>query len=261
MPSINLWDAHAHIQPPWFSEDEISDLVEKSIHNSIKGIINVVSNPTEKDYSYGLGLAKKFDIIHTNFGLQPTEATNENFLIFKETIETKKNSICGIGELGLDYHWVTDKKLLALQKDIFKKCIEVANEVNLPLIIHSRKAETDCLNTLEKFAKVPVLMHGMEANDEHITRLIDLNYFITIPTSVCNRKKYMKIAKKTPLELILLETDAPFQLPFNAKPNERIKNSPANIMMAAKKIASIKELTLNDVAFTTTNNVETFFGI
>ena len=138
---------------------------------------------------------------------------------------------------------------------------QLANDQNLPLVVHSRKAEDDCLNILEKEATVPVLMHGMEANDQQIQRLIDLHYFITIPTSVCNRKKYKKIAIKTPLEHILLETDSPFQLPFNPPAGERVKNTPVNINLSAKRIAEVKELSLTEVASTTTKTTKTFFNI
>ena len=256
-----LWDAHAHIQSPWFSEQEINQLLIAASKQSIEGIVNVVSSPIERDYQEGIEIANKYPIIHTNFGLQPTEATNDNFSNFYVAVSNFKTYLCAIGEVGLDYYWVKDPTIHELQKEIFKKCIAVANDTKLPLVVHSRKAEDDCLDILEKEASVPVLMHGMEANDQQIKRLIDLNYFITIPTSVCIRKKYKKIAIKTPLEHILLETDSPFQLPFNPPAGEKVKNIPANINLSAKRIAEVKDLTLEDVATTTTKNTKTFFNI
>lgn len=197
----------------------------------------------------------------TNFGLQPTEATPENFEIFDKTVLTHKTDICAIGEVGLDYYWVKEEPIHLVQQEIFRKCIDLANELKLPLVVHSRKAENDCLNILEQEAQVPVVMHGMEANEDHINRLVDLGYFITIPTSVCNRKKYKKIAIKTPIEHIMLETDSPFQLPFNPPAGEKVKNTPANINLSAKRIAEVKDITLEDVATTTTKNTKTFFNI
>ena len=256
-----MWDAHAHIQAPWFLKNEIQELIQDAKSHSIEGIINVISSPTSKDYSNGISLAKKYPIVYTNFGLQPTEASNDNFTIFMTAFLQHKDKICAIGEVGLDYYWVKDKTQLQVQKDIFMKCIDVANEYNLPLVIHSRKAESDCLDILEKHAQVAVLMHGMEATESHIQRLIDHNYYITIPTSVCNRKKYKKIALGVPLELLLLETDSPFQLPFNLPAGERMKNTPVNINLSAKRIAEIKNLSLLDVAATTTKNVKNFFKL
>ena len=261
MSNISLWDAHAHIQAPWFSKNEIQEVIQDATSHSIEGIINVISTPTNEDYSSGISLAKKYPVIHTNFGLQPTEASNENFTILESAFLQYKEKICAIGEVGLDYHWVQNEARLQIQKDIFIKCVDVANEYNIPLVIHSRKAEDDCLDILEKHAHVPVLMHGMEATEDHIQRLIDLNYYITIPTSVCNRKKYKKIALRVPLELMLLETDSPFQLPFNLPKGEEMKNTPVNINLSVKRIADIKNLSLLDVAATTTKNVKNFFNV
>lgn len=256
-----LWDAHAHIQKPWYTDKETEELIIDARNKLIEGIINVISSPTVKDYSNGIKLALKYPEVFTNFGLQPTEASNESFQIFLNAVASNHNSICAIGEVGLDYYWVTDTAQQNLQKEIFTKCIATANEYKLPLVIHSRKAEDDCLNMLESQAAVPVLMHGMEASDEHIKRIIDLNYYITIPTSVCIRKKYKKIAIKTPLEQILLETDSPFQLPFNPPVGEKVKNRPSNVLLSAHKIAEVKEISFEDVANLTTKNTRLLFQI
>lgn len=256
-----LWDAHAHIQTPWYTASEIAELLTASKEQGIEGIINVVSSPTANDYEEGLQLASHNKMVYTNFGLQPTEASDETLTVFRDYAFKNKEKLCAIGEVGLDYYWIKDKKLLAKQIEVFKECIAIANELNLPLVVHSRKAEDDCLDLLEKLADVPILMHGMEATEAHTKRLIDLEYRITIPTSMCIRKKYKKIAIRTPLEIILLETDSPFQLPFNPPKGERVKNSPANITLSAKKLAELKELTLEEIAQVTTSTTKAFFGL
>lgn len=261
MKDISLWDAHAHIQAPWFTTEEIDMLLQRAEENSIEGIINVISSPVTKDYEQGIELAQNSGLVYTNFGLQPTEATDENFVIFKENTMKYQQHLSAIGEVGLDYYWVKDETLLAKQREIFLHCIDLANEYSLPLVVHSRKAEQDCLDLLEKYAQIPVVMHGMEANTEHVQRLIDLNYSITLPTSVCVRKKYVKIAQLIPIELMMLETDSPFQLPFNPPDGEKIKNTPENINLSAKKVSEIKDLPLEDIAKSTTKNVYKFFQL
>lgn len=261
MINFPLWDAHAHIQYPWYSKKEITELLISSKEQGIEGIINVISTPTIKAYEEGLRLASTESIVHTNFGLQPTEATDEAFKIFQDYAIAHKEEICAIGEIGLDYYWVKEQKLINKQIEVFKQCIFTANELSKPLVIHSRKAENDCLDLLEKFANVPVLMHGMEANENHTKRLKDLDYHITIPTSICIRKKYKKIASRMPLELILLETDSPFQLPFNPPEGKKVKNSPANITLSAKKLAELRDLSLEEVARVTTATTRSFFLI
>jgi TatD DNase family protein len=262
MNKYNVWDAHAHLQEPWFSEIEINEIIDRAVKSSVEGIINVVSTPVDTAYNAGIDLADKYKLIHLNFGLQPTEASDQTFHIFKNTVETNFKSICAIGEVGLDYYWVRDKKQQRIQNEIFLRIIAFANEVQLPLVIHSRKAEDDCLDLLERHAEVPVLMHGIEATLEHIKRIIDLDYVLTIPTSVCNRKKYKKIAIRTPLEHILLETDSPFQLPFNLEKNEqKEKNEPSNIIKSVERIAEIKQVKVSEVANVTRANTLSFFKV
>lgn len=261
MNTFPLWDAHAHIQTPWFTVSEIAEILTTSKEQGIEGIINVVSSPTPKDYEEGLNLASHNEMVHTNFGLQPTEASDKTLALFKEFTINYKAKLCAIGEVGLDYYWVKDQGLLDKQIAVFKECISIANDLKLPLVVHSRKAEDDCLDLLEKLAIVPVLMHGMEATEAQSKRLIDLDYRISIPTSMCNRKKYKKIALRMPIELILLETDSPFQLPFNVTKGERVKNSPANITLSAKKLAELKELSLEEIARITSATTKTFFGL
>lgn len=262
MVKYKLWDAHAHIQEPWFSMDEINLLINRAIESSIEGIINVISSPKGEDYKRGLELASKYHVVHLNFGLQPTVANEKNFIEFRKAVEENLNSIKAIGEVGLDYHWIKEKKQLQLQRDIFKKIINLANDLSLPLVIHSRKAEDECLNILEKYADVPVLMHGVEATLDQINKIVDLDYVLSVPTSVCIRKKYKKIALRTPIEHILLETDSPFQLPFNQiKNEERIKNEPSNIEKSAETIAVLKDIEIEEIARVTRTNTLKFFKI
>ena len=165
--------------------------------------------------------------------------------------------IKAIGEVGLDYHWIKDKDEQELQEKLFIECIELANEFNKPLVIHSRKAELPALNVLEKYSQVPVLLHSFEGNLQAVTKAIDLGYKITIPTNVVIRKNRRKVAQRAGLENIMIETDSPYCPPaMDIKPN-----TPSTIPIAAKKLSEILDVEFDDIAHVTTNNVKESYGL
>ena len=257
---MELADAHCHLINPWFSEREIKDAVREAFLNNISVIINVGSS--EEHYESVISSANKFEQIYANIGLQPTHANEDSFNSFKKFIFGNKLYIKAIGEVGLDYYWIKDKKQQEIQRLIFEKIINYANELNLPLVIHSRSAESDSIELLEKFSNVPVLMHCFGGSLENVKKCIDLGYLVSIPTSVKNRKGYRKIAKNVPLEYMTLETDAPFQSPFNGENGEKPpKNEPKNILISCEKVAELLETTSEEVARVTTKNTKKIFSI
>ena len=257
---MELADAHCHLLDPWFSDKEITEVVKEASQNNVHVIINVGSN--KEHYESVIVSANKFKQIYANIGLQPTHANDESLNSFKNFIFDNKKDIKAIGEVGLDYYWIKDSKQQKVQRLIFKKIITYANELNLPLVIHSRSAESDSIELLEKFSNVPVLMHCFSGSFDNVKECIDLGYLISIPTSVKNRKKYRKIAKNVPLENMTLETDAPFQSPFNGVNGEEPpKNEPKNILLSCQKVAELLETTAEEVAKITTENTKEFFSI
>ena len=178
---------------------------------------------------------------------------------FKKTynyIRDSFSSLVAIGEVGLDYHWIRDNFWKEKQKEIFIDFIELANTINKPLVIHSRKAETQCIDILESKAEVPVLMHCFAGNLEEARRIVDLDWSISIPTAVVNRKKHRKLARTVPLDNIVVETDSPFLSPIKGEQNE-----PAYVKYAINEIAFLKETSFTDVDAITTRNAQEFYQI
>ncbi|OLS28764.1 MAG: putative deoxyribonuclease YcfH [Candidatus Heimdallarchaeota archaeon LC_2] len=159
--------------------------------------------------------------------------------------------------MGLDYHWVKDQAKQKKQKDLFLKCIEMSNEYKLPIVIHSRKAESDCLDILEKYSTTKVLLHSFEGNKELVIRSNDLGYLISIPTNVVIRKSRRKVAKRAGLENIVIETDSPYCAPSE----DLFPNTPASIPIAGQKLANILDCELSELMKTTTDNAERFYEI
>ena len=220
-------------------------------------IINCASDPSQFDQCLNSATFTEIDV---SIGLQPTLANKFvnadpiRILIEKNPLAQQIKSI---GEVGLDYHWVKDEKERDKQKILFIDSIRLANELQLPLVIHSRKAERDCLDILEKYAEVEVLLHSFEGNLELINRTKDLNYLISIPTNVVIRKNRRKVAIRAGLDNIMIETDSPY-----CPPSDDIHpNTPSTIPIAAGKISQLLELELKEVARVTTQNASNFYNI
>jgi TatD DNase family protein len=248
----DMIDAHAHLLPDFIKK--IDPLIVNARKSNLQGIVNSAIQPHQFLFAQELEKKNK-GFIYTTMGFAPQMIKRINF---KESFEAIKkfDFIKAIGEVGLDYHWIHESDWRKKQKEIFIQFIELANTLEKPLVVHSRKAETDCINILKKHSKVSVLMHCFAGNLSETERIVDLDWKLTVPTAVVNRKKHRKIARKTPLENILVETDSPYLSPIPGKRNE-----PANIRYAIEEIAKLKEISFEEVDKITTHNTRKFYNI
>jgi len=247
-----LIDSHCHLHQPWF--DDLSNVIKNAKQNNVTKIINCASDP--QHYSQVIE-SSKYDEIFVTIGLQPTLAEQySNSKIIENTI-IQSDKIVGVGEVGLDYYWVTDPKIRELQKRLFIDCIGLANKLELPIITHTRKAESDSLDLLEKHAEVPVLLHSFDGNLKEVKRAMDLGYIISVPTIVTRRKNRRKTAIRAGLDNIILESDSPF-----CTTSEDIKlNEPKYILDAAKYLSKLFEIDLKEISNITTFNSTKFHKI
>ncbi len=249
-------DSHCHLHSPWFPEKTYPEVIGRAKQQKVNFIINCSSDPTSFDQ---VRVSAKYPEIYTTLGLQPTIASNflgkDLFDLFSTQFgKPYGEKIKAIGEVGLDYYWVKDEKEREIQEKVFIEIIKVANQLNKPLVIHCRKAEGRTLTVLEKYAETPVLLHSFDGTAEEAKRALDLGYLATVPTNLTRRKKRRKTAKRFGLENIMLETDSPFCAPF-----ENIeRNEPANIPIAAKRLAEEFEVELEELARITTSNSKKF---
>ncbi|MHA2298193.1 MAG: TatD family hydrolase [Candidatus Hodarchaeales archaeon] len=247
-----VYDAHAHLTPDFIVNPEqlLSKPTVEMVANSALSL---------EQYSFALELAEKNPKTIPCLGIpaQKLHKMEKKFSI-KALVAMEKHvkKIRAVGEIGLDYHWVQDKTLIKMQREAFLSAITFANEQKLPIIIHSRKAETDCLAILEEHSTTSVMMHCFAGTVEDLMKALDHDYFISIPTAVCNRKKHVKIAKKTPLEKMLLETDSPFLSPIKGK-----KNEPAFIKFSEERIANLKGLEREEIALINEKNFKKFYNM
>ncbi|MEK9635093.1 MAG: TatD family hydrolase [Candidatus Woesearchaeota archaeon] len=248
-----ITDVHAHFTYEDYKEniDQVIKLMKD------KGVKKIISNGLSfEDNINVLSLSKKYNLIDAAFGLYPTEAgtiSDEHLTKVLKQIKSNKDNIVAIGEVGLDYHWTKIDSKKKRQKEVLQKIIDLANKIKKPLIVHSRKAESDVLEIM-KSAKVPVILHCFSGNSELIDKAIEYDYYFSIPVILLKSKGFKKIVKKADLKRILTETDSPF-LSIDGK----INNS-SNIQNTIDKIAEIKNIDSNTIVKQIYSNYKLLFN-
>ena len=258
---MELFDSHAHYDDEKFNEDR--DFIINEIYKS--GVTKFVSAGYSLESSkIGIELAKKYDFIYTTSGISPNDipATNdelESQLLEIEKIAKSNSKVVAIGEIGLDYYWNKDQK--ELQKYAFKKQIEIANNLNLPIVIHTRDAIMDTIQIIKntKFVK-PGIFHCCPLNKDLIKAGLNKDFYCSFagPITFKNTKNANEIISLIPIEKILIETDSPYLSP---EPNRGKRNDSRNVIYMAKKIAEIKNMSVEEVARATYSNALNVFNI
>ncbi len=203
-----------------------------------------------------LGIIKKYrDHVFHSAGTHVSQLTrNEAESIIALTRKYRKD-IVAIGEVGLDYYWVKDSAARRAQEPLFHLFIDLANELDLPIVIHSRKAEREAANMLERSFDGPVLMHCFDGPPEIAARVRDNGWFITLPANFERFRNRKRAATILPLDQIMLETDGPYLSPVEGR------NEPANILYGCRSLAALLDQPEEDVAEVTTANAQRFYGV
>ncbi|MHA1926689.1 MAG: TatD family hydrolase [Candidatus Thorarchaeota archaeon] len=250
---MRLFDAHTHIDMKHFKNDR-EQVIERAKKAGLIGMVTSSIGPGS--FRRTLGIVKKHQgYIHHTAGCQASRLTEDEAQ--KIILLTRKYSedIVAIGEVGLDHHWVKDPNQRKAQEPLFRLFIELANELDLPLVIHSRKAETRATEILEKNAVNGVLMHCYDGPKETTKRIADNGWSITLPANFDRYRSRSEAARIMPLDQILLETDGPYLSPTQKR------NEPANLTLGCKSLADLLEVPSEDVAERTTRNALTFYRL
>ena len=223
-------------------------------------IIIIVPSSTSKDTFDVDKFIRKYDDVFGYVGVFPEEVRDfsEKTLSDMENIIKNNKKIIGIGEIGLDYYW--DKSFKELQKEVFIKQIEFANQMNLPLNIHSREAHQDTLEILKKYNKnSTAILHCFSGSLEFAKECIKEGIYIALGGVVTfkNAIKAKEVAANIPLEYLLLETDDPYLAPVPYRGKE---NQPLYVTYVARAIAELRNTTADKIAEITTKNAERIFN-
>jgi TatD DNase family protein len=233
-------DVHCHLDMT--KEIPIEKIIENAVNNDVKIMINQGVKPESNRKS--LELSEKFKEVKCALGLYPIDSLSLSDSDIDEELDfirKNKDKIAAIGEVGLDFKESEKKEEYEKQIKTFEKIIDLSIELNKPLIVHSRKAELECIETLEKKKAKKVVMHCFSGKFSLVKKIEQNGWFLTIPTSVKNSEHFQKIIKETKIEQLLCETDSPYLHPDKKWPNE-----PANVIESYKKIAEIKGISLEE---------------
>lgn len=254
MNDIYIINTHSHVN--MLRETNIDEAIQNAIDNKI---VTIVPSSSAQDIFDTDKFIKKYNDVYGYVGVFPEEVKDfsDKTLSDMEEIIKSNPKIIGIGEIGLDYYW--DKSFKELQKEVFIKQIEFANQMNLPLNIHSREAHLDTLEILKKYNKnSTAIMHCFSGSLEFARECIKEGIYIALGGVVTfkNAKKTKEVAKNIPLEYLLLETDDPYlaPVPFRGK-----ENQPMYVKYVAEEIANLRGITPEKVAKTSTENAKKIF--
>ncbi|PFK36802.1 hydrolase TatD [Bacillus cereus] len=253
-----LFDTHSHLNAEQFKED----LQEVIVRMKEAGVsYTVVVGFDEATIKKAMELAETYGFIYAAVGWHPVDAidmTEEHLAWLEELAAHPK--VVALGEMGLDYHW--DKSPKEVQKEVFRKQIQLAKKVNLPIIIHNRDATQDIVDILaeENAAEVGGIMHCFSGSVEVAQQCIGMNFLISLggPVTFKNAKKPKEVAMEIPMEKLLIETDCPYLTPH---PFRGKRNEPSYVKLVAEEIANLKGISYEEVAKITTENAKGLFGI
>ena len=249
-------DSHCHLdQPPLI--DDLKNIINRSKEIGIEKLLTI--STTMKSFNEISNLVKFDPMIYGTFGIHPHEADKE--LITKSEIIEKINideKIIGVGETGLDFYYNNSNK--KNQINSFINHIESAINLNIPLIVHSRNAEVDTFNILNKYKgqNLKILMHCFTGSLNFAKQLLDLDAFFSASGIITfkNSKSLQNTFKFLPENKILIETDSPYLSP---EPMRGKKNEPSFIKYTLNKLAEIKNIKSEDLDKITTNNFNKLF--
>ena len=249
-------DSHCHLDhAPLF--DNLNDILNRSKEVGIKKLLTICT--TLESFKNIENILTIDDMIYGTFGIHPHETENNDVSRITIIESIKKNpKLIGVGETGLDFYYNHSKK--NKQIDSFKKHIEAAIEINLPIIVHSRNAEEETFNILNEYKKhkPKILMHCFTGTYKFFRQMEELDsYFSASGIITFNSSKDLQnTLSKIPNNKLLVETDSPFLAPV---PMRGKKNEPSFIKYTLKKLADIKNIDVSEMVSLTTKNFNNLF--
>ncbi len=253
---MDFFDSHAHYNDERFLENR-DNLIKEMYENEIT---NIVCSGYNLDSSTdAINLSKSFPHILATCGISPNDITQDvDKDVEKIELLAKEDKVVAIGEIGLDYYWNKDNK--EKQREVFIAQIDIANKLNLPIVIHTREATVDTIEILKE--NLPVkrgVFHCCPLNQELIKEGLKLGFYISFSGNITFKNaKSEDCIKLVPLDRLLIETDSPYLSP---EPFRGKTNTSLNVKLVAKKIAEVKELSLSEVAKITNENAKRIFEI
>ncbi len=230
-------DIHCHLELLKDANKVVKDAKKKNVKIILTNGVDRETNRKSLEFS------NKFPEVKACLGIYPIDALKISDKEIEEEIkfiEKDKNKIIAIGEVGIDFK--EDSTQHKRQEEIFEKFIKLSMKINKPIIVHSRKAESKCIEILERLEAKKVLMHCFFGEIKLVDRIVKNNWYLSIPTCVVYNEQMKEVVRRVDIDKLLCETDSPYMHPKREWPNE-----PANVVESYKKISEIKGISLKEV--------------
>ena len=256
-------DSHAHIDGPEFDEDR-AEVIQRARDAGLSAILNVgTGDPHSEAFERAVNLGETYSNVYTAIGTHPHDARlydDSAEQRIKELINASSRVIAW-GEIGLDFHY--DNSPRDVQMDVFRQQLRSARAAALPVIIHTRDAEDETVETLStewEGSKLPGIMHCFSGTPELARKTVELGFFISFSGIVTFKKAedLRGVAREVPLDRLLIETDCPFLTPV---PYRGKRNEPSYVIEVARCLAELRGVTLEEIAQITTANFCRIFGL
>ncbi len=253
--NLKVTDTHAHYDDSAFDCDRF-EILKEITDNYTENIITIGCSIDSSKKA--IEIAEKFPSVYASVGIHPSDCMGLPSEYIDILLDLSKNKkVVAIGEIGLDYHY--DGYNRDVQIDSFIKQIELAQKINLPIIVHSREATQDTMDILRKY-KPKGVVHCFSGSVEIAREIISLGMMISFTGVLTfkNSKKAVEACHEIPIERIMLETDSPYMAPV---PHRGKRNDSSYVIHVAEKIAEIKNMTIEEVVRICNNNAKEFFNL
>ena len=259
---MKLFDSHAHCDDERIKnefEGGVRAYIKHQLENGVGNIINIGTNL--KNSRVSLELSDEFDEIYASCGIHPSDTRfydDADSVIFEiEKMLSHKKAVA-IGEIGLDYHYEdTDKAKQAL---FFEKQMELAQRLNMPVIIHDRDAHGDCMEIIKKYPDVRGVFHSFSGSAEMAKELIKMGWYVSFsgPLTYKNAQKPKEACASVPSDRILIETDSPYLPPV---PHRGEMNHPMYVKLTCEALALLRGISYDEAVRITNENAKRLFNI
>ncbi len=264
---MKYFDTHAHYFDKWFDafDGGVDALLERLFSENVEAIVNVATCP--ENLAECIAQAKKYPNMYVASGIHPEDCLAiENVENALSEIEIslqnrKENKIVAVGEIGLDYHVEgLDAQGREKQRDVFCRQMELAEKYDLPVIIHDREAHGDCFETVLKYPAVRGIFHSYSGSAEMARELARRGWYISFSGSVTfkNAPRVREAVANTPLDKLLIETDAPYLAPM---PNRGKMNHSGNLEYTCRAVAEAIGLDEESVVRITSENAKRVYKL
>ena len=261
---MKYFDSHAHYYDERFSSEcdmGVDNLLGSLFENNVSFIINVGTSPeTSKE---AINQAKKYDNMYTAIGIHPSDARflsdpEREIEEIKNLILDKANKCVALGEIGLDYHYPDTNK--EMQMRYFEGQMDLAEELDIPVVIHDRESHEDVMNVIRRHPKVKGVLHSFSGSKEMAEELVKLGWYISFSGTISftNARKPKEVAAVLPKDKVLIETDAPYLAPH---PHRGTLNHSGKLEFTNRALSAVWGISEEDCARITEENAKRFFNL